>query len=141
MSELPPNPWEQLQRDFQEAKLPAFPGREPTFELFNQEDALLLKASLPGFKPEDLEISLRQDSITITGQVAEERHLDKEDFWQQEQKRSAFIRTISFPQNIDPDRVEVKMEAGTLSLIMPKLLEPKARTIKFKPEAEGKFLH
>lgn len=145
MSGLPPNSWDQFQggreKDFQELKLPAFPVREPTFELSNQEGALVLRANLPGFAPEDLEITLKQDSIMIKGEVAEERHLDKEDFWQQEQKRSAFIRTISFPQEIDPDGAEVNLDAGVMTIIMPKLKNQVTRTLKFKQETEGKFLH
>jgi HSP20 family protein len=129
------------EQGFQEHLLPPLPLREPAFELSNRENALILKATIPGFLPEDLEITLNQDQLLIRGKREEESHLDKGDFWHQEQKSSAFIRTISFPQKIDPDKAKITMDRGVLSIIMPKLNAPLARTFKFESHPEGKFLH
>jgi len=127
-------------RGAQGVKVPAFPKKEPDFTLTNRGSHLLLKGTLGCFKPEDLEFTVKSDSITIQGTAQEEQRVDREDFWQEVQSRSAFLRTISLPEKIDPQKVEVKVEGEALTVTMPKQGIPESRTIKIKPQDAGKFL-
>ncbi len=128
------------EKELQEARLPAFQIRDPVFELSNHGDYLLVKATVSGFRPEDLEITVKPDGVTVRGDTSAEESRCDDGSWRQAKTRSAFIRTISFPEKIDPQSVEVTMDRGQLTMIMPKQTL-KERTLRFKPQGKGKFMH
>ena len=99
-------------------------------DLWETNDALELKASIPGIAPENVDISLTGDALTIrcehrdTDGEAERKHLVREINY------GRFQRTISLPTTVEPDKAEARYDHGMLYLTMPKAETARVRQIK-----------
>lgn len=94
------------------------------------DSAYVLTASLPGWRPEDVNVTFQNGTVTIEGQHREENG-DKERVYHLRERRiSSFRRTISFPQMVDADRADASYEHGILTLTLPKAESAKPRRIQ-----------
>lgn len=99
----------------------------PNCDLIEEEDHFLLKAEVPGVKKEDLDISVSDDSITLKGEVKEEKEeipkafgSEGKRFYRNERTYGAFTRTIPLPSEIKSGEVEATLKDGILELRLPK---------------------
>jgi HSP20 family protein len=115
-------PFEDLERTV--GLRPAF---IPDVDLRESSDAYLLEADLPGFKQEDVEITVTGDRLTITGR-REPREEDRQ-YLMRERPAGEFVRNFSLPTGTDPDNVRADLRDGVLSLTIPKRPEVQARKI------------
>lgn len=99
-------------------------------ELWETNDALELKASIPGIAPENVDISLTGDSLTIRCEHAQPPLDDGRKYVTREVGYGRYQRTISFQITVDPDRAEARYEHGMLYLRMPKAESSRVRQIK-----------
>jgi len=109
-------------------------GLMPLVDMYQTEDAVVVKATVPGVKPEDLHITITGDVLTIKGEVKEEEE-HKEATWHLRERRyGTFTRTIQLPVPVEADKAEAVFENGILTLTLPKVEEvrPKAITVKAK---------
>ena len=90
-------------------------------ELHEKENEYSVKAELPGVKKEDLDIDIDKNHITINAKKEEELKEDTKGYRKSEFKYGEFSRTVYFPQEIDVDKTDAKLEHGILSIIAPKL--------------------
>jgi len=96
-------------------------------------DALIVEASLPGFTPEEVDITVEGGRLTITGRTsAEERHEDGE-YFIQEIRRGSFRRAISLPEGLEADKATANFENGLLKLRIPRAEQVKPRQIRISP--------
>jgi HSP20 family protein len=100
-------------------------------------DALVVEASLPGIKPEDVEITVENGTLTITGKTADERRSEDGSYLVQEIRRGTFSRSVTLPNGLEPDKARATFEDGMLSLHIPKAEEVKPRQIRISPVTEG----
>jgi HSP20 family protein len=100
-------------------------------------DALLVEAALPGVKPEDVDISILGDTLTISGHTSEDRTNEEDGYSYREIRRGSFSRTLTLPRGIKSDAAEAKFDNGLLQLSIPKAEEAKPRQIKISPLTEG----
>jgi HSP20 family protein len=100
-------------------------------DMFETNDQLVVKASVPGVKPEDLDITVQGDTLTIKGEMKEE-HEEKQQgrYHFRERRQGAFSRAVTLPFPIQSDKVEASFENGVLTLTLPKAEEIKPRSIK-----------
>jgi HSP20 family protein len=92
--------------------------------LSETEKALVLTAKLPGMKPEDLDISVTENTVTIRGET-KETTLEESDFHHRIEKHSeSFSRTISLPRRVRVDKIEATYKDDILEVTMPKV-DPK----------------
>lgn len=92
----------------------------PALDLAEEGDNLVVKADLPGIKPEDVELSVQDNMLTLAGEKKQE-HEDKSDnFYHSERRYGAFRRTIQLPSSVDPDKVDAKFHDGVLTITLPK---------------------
>lgn len=104
-------------------------------DLYETPDQLILKASLPGVKPENVEISVQGDLLAIKGEIKEEekKHEGKEGRYHYlERRQGSFSRVLTLPFPIQADEAEAIFEQGVLTLTLPKAEEIKTRTIKVR---------
>lgn len=101
------------------------------------KDALLVQASLPGVKPEDVQITVENGTLTITGQTAEERHEEGASHIVREIRRGSFARSVTLPNGLDADKAEATFEHGVLKLRIPKAEQARPRQIRISPVTEG----
>ena len=108
----------------------------PALDVYETNDEVVVKATLPEVKPGDVEIEITGDTLTIKGESKAEKEVKKEDYLYQERRYGAFSRSIVLPSGIKTDKAEATMEDGVLTLNIPKAEEVKSKAIKVK--AKGK---
>jgi HSP20 family protein len=101
------------------------------------ENELVVTAALPGVKPENVDISVTGDTLTISGKTEEEKRDEQEGYLYQEIRRGTFSRTVTLPSDLKVDEARAEFENGMLRLSIPKAEEAKPRQIKISPTSEG----
>jgi HSP20 family protein len=116
-------------------------GAEAYFpvDLSETEDEIVVKASLPGVKPEDIDISITDQVLTLKGESKEEHEEKQHNYYRRERRHGTFMRQFSLPSEVDSNRAEAQFEDGVLRLTLPKAEQAKPKTIKVqaKPVLEG----
>jgi HSP20 family protein len=100
-------------------------------------DALLVEASLPGVKPEDVEITVENGTLTIKAEDASERQSDGQGYLVREISRGSVMRSVSLPTGLEADRAEATFEHGVLKLRIPKAEQVKPKQIRISPVTSG----
>src|SRR6266478_5214951 len=104
-------------------------GWTPAMDLFEGTDNFVIRAELPGMKKEDIEISLRDGSLSISGErKPEEKHHETE-VYRSERFFGRFQRTISFSAPVAGDKVTAQYKDGILTVTLPKTEEAKPKKI------------
>lgn len=103
---------------------------ELTVDVYQTPDDIVIKTIVAGVKPDDLDISITRDMVTIRGARQETREVEDGDYFHKELYWGSFSRTILLPQEIDVDAAEAIERHGLLTLKLPKL--DKTRQTKLK---------
>ena len=98
-------------------------------DVVENEDEYLVKASLPGINPDDLEITFEDTLLTLKGEVKEENEVDETRYHLRERRYGSFTRTIKMPSGIQSDKIEANYDKGVLELHLPKVEEVKPKKI------------
>jgi HSP20 family protein len=99
-------------------------------DVLESGDEVVVKASIPGMKPEDIDVSVNGQVLTLKGETREE-HEDKAEHWyRRERRQGSFVRQIQLPAEIDAARADAAYEDGVLRLTLPKAETSRPRTIK-----------
>ncbi|MGQ9515792.1 MAG: Hsp20/alpha crystallin family protein [Anaerolineae bacterium] len=101
-------------------------------DIYETKDDVVVKASLPGAKPEDVEVSVVGDTLTIKGEVKEEKDIKEENYIRKERRYGSFCRSFTLPVSVNPDKATAEFENGVLTLTLPKAEEVKPKTIAIK---------
>jgi HSP20 family protein len=104
----------------------------PALDIYQTPGEVVVKAALPGLKPEDVSIDITGETLTIRGEHKAEQDTKKEDYLYQERRYGAFSRSVILPSGLKPDKAEATMEDGVLTLTIPKAAEIKPKAIKVK---------
>ncbi len=109
-------------------------------DVYQTENEVVLKATLPGVKPEEVDITVTGDTVTIRGERKADEKVKQEDYIYQEHRYGAFSRTVTLPGGLDTGKAEANFENGVLTLTIPKSEEVKPKQIKVKARGaiEGK---
>ena len=94
------------------------------------EDAFLVKASIPGVNPDDIDISLTDNVLTIKAEIKAEKEIEEAQYHLRERRFGVFSRSITLPTAVDADNVEAIYENGVLNLTISKAEEVKPRKIE-----------
>jgi HSP20 family protein len=100
-------------------------------------DKLTIEAALPGVTPEDVDITIENGTVTISGKTASERSGDEGSYLVQEIRRGSFSRSVTLPTGLEPDKASATFEHGVLRLSIPKAEQVKPRQIKISPVSNG----
>jgi HSP20 family protein len=110
----------------------------PVLDVYQTPNEVVVKAALPGLKPQDVNIDITGDTLTIKGETKAEHEIKREDYLYQERRYGAFSRSVVLPTGLKPDKAEAVLEDGVLTLTIPKAEEVKPKTIKVKAKEEKK---
>lgn len=110
--------------------LTALEGDGLPLDVYETADALVVKAALPGVKPEEVEVTVTGDVLTLGATFKEEREAEASGYIYQELRRGAFNRTLTLPGDVDADAATTTFEHGMLTLRIPKTEQAKPRQIK-----------
>ena len=110
----------------------------PSIELIDKGGKYLVRAELPGMKTEDIEVSIDEDGLTISGERKQDKTEKEEHYVYQEHSYGAFRRTVPLPTGVDHDKVEASYENGILEVTLTKTPETKAKKIEISSKVEKK---
>lgn len=105
---------------------------ELTVDVYQNGEMIIIKAMIAGVKPEDLDISITRDMVTIHGKREEERSAKEDDYFVKELYWGSFSRSITLPEEIDVDEAEAIEKHGLLILKLPKLDKKKQSKLKVR---------
>jgi HSP20 family protein len=100
-------------------------------------DALIVEASLPGVKPDDVDVTVEDGTLTITANTAAETESRDGDYLISEIRRGSATRSLSLPAGLEADRASAQFENGVLTLQIPKAEKAKPRQIRINPTTNG----
>ena len=101
------------------------------FDLYETGDDFVVTATLPGLKPEDLDISVQGNMLTISGELkSDEQGNEQRTYYNRERRYGKFSRQVTLPAGIQGDRIQATFEHGVLKLQIPKAEEMKPRRIQ-----------
>lgn len=112
----------------------------PAMDIIETSDKIGIKATLPGVKPEDVDINITSEGVVIKGEVKSETETMEANYVRRECHYGTFSRSIPLPAGLKIDKAEANMENGILTLDIPKAEEVKPRSIKIKAKSEPKKL-
>jgi len=130
------NPWAELARMQSElhrlldgpSGLPA-QGEFPPVEVWRGEPGLRLFARLPGFEPDDIEVSVVGDVLTLKGTRPEDGEREGETWHRRERRSGRFVRSFQLPFSIEADEVRASFQNGVLVVELPRSAAEKPRRI------------
>jgi len=121
---------EKLEVEEKKEKWPELEG-QLAIDVYQTESELVIQAAIAGVKPEDLDISIERDVLTIKGN-RQKPFEGSGDYFTQECYWGPFSREVILPVEVDPDRAEATMKNGILTIRIPKLLREKRRSIRVR---------
>jgi HSP20 family protein len=110
----------------------------PALDIYQTPSEVVVKATLPGVKPEDVSIDITGETLTIKGGTKAEEEVKKEDYLYQERRYGVFSRSVVLPSGLKTDKAEATIDDGVLTLTIPKAEEVKPKAIKVKPKEKPK---
>jgi HSP20 family protein len=123
---------EEEEKEIEEGKKSWFEAEgQLAIDIYQTEKELVVQSAIAGVKPENLELTIESDVLTIRG--SRERLLEQgENYFTQECYWGPFSREIILPVEVDPGRVEAVMKEGILTIRIPKILRERRRKISVK---------
>lgn len=114
--------------------MPAFRSDTATtwglaLDLVENEDDYVIKASVPGIAPDDLEITLSDNTLTISGEFKQDEEVKEEQYRLRERRYGNFRRSVTLPTSVDREAIDASYDAGILTLQIPKAEEVKPKRI------------
>lgn len=104
----------------------------PAIDIFEDNGNIVLKAELPGIKKEDIDVTLADGAITISGEKKKEEEVKQKDYYKWERSYGSFFRSFTLPAEVQADKITSVFKDGILEVKMPKSEAAKSKEIKVK---------
>ena len=104
-------------------------GWTPALDVYEDKDSFVVKAELPGMKKEDIEVSLHDGSLSISGERKTESKREDSEVYRAERFFGRFQRTVTLPTTVAADKVKAAYNDGILTITLPKTEEAKPKKI------------
>jgi len=101
-----------------------------TIDVYQTPSEIVIKSTVAGVKPEDIDISFTNDMITVRGRRKKEEEITTEDYYYQELYWGAFSRSVILPVEVDVDKAKAEIKNGILTVRLPKSEKIKTKKIK-----------
>jgi len=111
-----------------------------SLDVIENKDDFVVKASIPGIHPDDIDITYTDDTLTIKAETKADREVKEEAYHLRERRYGSFARSIRLPFKIKADAIEATYDKGVLSLHLPKLEEAKPKRIAIKVTPQPKVI-
>jgi HSP20 family protein len=99
-------------------------------DVVQQGDNIVVKATVPGVNPEDIDVSIENDVLTIKGHTKEEREHQEGNYLMRERRSGSFYRALRLPETVNTDQAHPSYEHGVLTITIPKAESKKAKQLK-----------
>ncbi len=129
------DPFDEFDKTFNEF-LPAVRGQQfgftPAIDMYEDQDNIVVETQLAGIDPEEVSISIENDTLCIKGQSEKKSEVDDKNYYRKEIRRGSFYRSISLPTKVDSDAAKAVTEGGLLKITIPKATQGKLKNIKIE---------
>lgn len=102
-------------------------------EIKENDNNITVTAAVPGFKPDEIEVSLKDDLLILSGEMKSSEEKKDDNVIVREWRSDRFLRQFTLPSNVDPNNIEANLKDGMLKLVMPKAPAEEAKKIPVKP--------
>jgi len=102
----------------------------PAVDIYDSKDNIMVKADIPGMSKDEIDVSVRRDTLLIKGEKKQEKETKEEGFVRTERFYGAFSRAIRLPAEVDVAKVNASCKNGVLELVLPKKEEAKSKQLK-----------
>ncbi len=101
-----------------------------TIDVYQTPSEIIIKSTIAGVSPEDLDVTITNDMVTIKGKREKDEEIQTDDYYYQECYWGAFSRSVILPVDVEAERAEASMKNGILSIRLPKIEKVKTKKIK-----------
>lgn len=108
----------------------------PAIDLSETDGEVVVKASLPGVKPEDVEISVNDGILTVKGEKKSDDKTETENFYRREIRYGSFSRSVPLPSRVNHEQADAEFKDGVLTVTLPKAEEVRPKQIKIRSHDE-----
>jgi HSP20 family protein len=108
-------------------------GWTPAVDMLRDDGHLVVRAEVPGIKPEELEIQVDEDVLTISGRHDETKEKEDKQYVRRERRVGAFSRSMALPAGVDPKRIKATTHDGVLEVTVPLPKESVREPVTIKP--------
>jgi HSP20 family protein len=105
-------------------------GLTPALDVHETADEIVVTASLPGMKSDDLDITMTGQTLTLKGELKADEQVSRDQYLYRERRFGSFSRTLQLPVRVQGDRAQASFTDGVLTLSIPKAEEVKPRQIR-----------
>lgn len=105
---------------------------EPSLDVYETPENVVVKAQIPGVKPEEVEITVKGNYLAISGESKEESETKDKNYLRRETRVGSFSRMVELPSNLQSDKADAQFENGILTITFPKAEQAKAKKITVK---------
>lgn len=105
-----------------------------TIDVYQTPEEIVVESPIAGVDPEQLDINITNESVTIKGKRERQHKVKEEDYFYQECYWGKFSRSVILPQEIDSEKAEATIKNGILTIRLPKLNRQKSKKLKVKPD-------
>jgi HSP20 family protein len=106
----------------------------PAIDMYQTDDDVVIKAAIPGFKADDVQINVTGDMLSLRGEMRQEAETQEKAWQMREQRYGSFERSIMLPTQVTADKARAEFEDGILTITLPKAEESRPKTITVKPK-------
>jgi len=107
-------------------------GDIPAIDMYQTKDNVIVKAGLPGLKPEDVQISITANVLSLSGEFKEESEQKEKTYHLREQRYGSFERSVALPTDVETEKASADFENGLLTITLPKSEAVKPKMINIK---------
>ncbi len=101
-------------------------------DMYQTKDNVIIKSTIAGVRPEDIDITVANDMVSIKGTRKKEENVTQEDYFYQECYWGNFSRSVIVPVDIDSEQIEADLKDGILTIVIPKAAKAKTKKVKVK---------
>ncbi len=110
-------------------------GWTPAMDVIRDDGNLVVRADIPGIKPEEVKIEVQDDVLTVTGEHEESKEEKSADYVRRERRYGSFSRSLALPAGVDASKIKAQTHDGVVEVTIPLPKEAKKEPITITPTA------
>jgi HSP20 family protein len=124
---------DRLERMFEDLDNPS-QGWSPAIDIMREKDKYVVRADVPGVRPEDIDVEFDDGVLTVSGEHEEKTEKKEKDYIRRERRFGSFSRSIRLPQGVDADQIDASYNDGVLELTVP-MPKRESKAVKITPHS------
>lgn len=109
-------------------------GSKVNVDVYQDKDNVIVETEIPGVKSEDVDITVENDVLTISGNKQEKKEVKREDYYRKEMRCGSFSRSVILPMQVKSSEAKANFKDGVLKITLPKADEIKSKKIKIETD-------